>query len=54
MTINSKSWQNNSDGWVDTMNKSKKEKEEYKEYLIKNSMKEVLPYREWLREKNND
>jgi len=50
-TENSKRWQDSSDGWVSTMNKSKERKEEYKIYLT--TTKEPLPYRDWLKENNN-
>tara|TARA_X000000368_G_C23041294_1_gene717038 strand:+ start:2330 stop:2479 length:150 start_codon:yes stop_codon:yes gene_type:complete len=46
---NSKQWQDNSDGWVTTMNKSKEQKEEYKKYL--NETENPIPYRDWLRDK---
>jgi len=49
---NDKRWQDNSDGWVTTMNKSKQSKDEYKIYLTKTT--NPLPYRDWLKEKNND
>jgi len=50
---NSKRWQDNSDGWVTTMNKSKELKEEYQEYF--EVTKNPVPYRDWLREvKNNE
>ena len=39
MTENSKRWQDNSDGWVVTMNKSKEMKEKYDTY-----MKEEIKY----------
>ena len=46
--FNSKIWQANSDGWVATMNKSKENKEKYREYVEKT--KEPVSYREWLKE----
>ena len=46
---NSKQWQDNSDGWVTTMNKSKEKKEEYKKYL--NETENPIPYRDRLRDK---
>ena len=48
---NSKRWQDNSDGWVTTMNKSKEDKEAYKKYVSKTT--EPIPYRDWLRERND-
>ena len=52
---NSDQWQENSDGWVATMNKSKEMKEKYDVYM-KNQLKladgEILSYRKWLRENN--
>ena len=52
MTENSKRWQASSDGWVATMNKSKESKDEYKKYLTTTS--NPLPYRDWLKEKDNE
>ena len=52
MTENSKRWQESSTGWVDTMTKSKENKEEYQEYLL--VTENPVPYRDWLREKVND
>ena len=53
MTENSKRWQDNSDGWVTAMTKSKENKEEYQEYL--KITENPVPYRDWLREiKNNE
>ena len=49
-TNNSKDWQDNSDGWVTTMNKSKEDKEAYQKYVIKTP--EPISYRDWLRERN--
>ena len=48
MIENSKQWQDSSDGWVTTMNKSKENKEEYKKYF--EVTKNPVPYRDWLRE----
>tara|TARA_A100001011_G_C14172391_1_gene783130 strand:- start:828 stop:995 length:168 start_codon:yes stop_codon:yes gene_type:complete len=48
---NSKQWQDNSDGWVTTMNKSKEDKEAYKKYISKT--KDPITYRDWLRERND-
>ena len=51
--INSKEWLENSDGWVNTMNKSKEDKEEYQRYLIQWDIKgEDLSYRDWLKQRN--
>ena len=47
MTENSKRWQDSSDGWVTTMNKSKEHKEEYKKYF--EITENPVPYRDWLR-----
>lgn len=51
--INSKQWQDNSDGWVTAMNESKEMKEKYDIYM-KNQMEksegEIVSYRKWLRE----
>ena len=46
---NSKEWQDSSDGWVSTMNKSKETKEENKKYLTKTH--KPLPYRDWLKQR---
>ena len=46
---NSKRWQDNSDGWVTAMNKSKDLKQLYKEYLKTLKSEEPLAYRDWLR-----
>ena len=49
--INSKEWLDSSDGWVNTMNKSKEDKEKYQKYLVQEKIKsEDLSYRDWLRE----
>lgn len=48
MTENSQRWQDSSTGWVDTMTKSKENKEEYKKYL--ETTENPVPYRDWLRE----
>tara|TARA_S200000501_G_C20862004_1_gene760235 strand:- start:3042 stop:3203 length:162 start_codon:yes stop_codon:yes gene_type:complete len=45
---NSKRWQDNSDGWVSAMTKSKEDKEEYQEYLL--VTENPVPYRDWLRD----
>ena len=51
--INSKEWLENSDGWVNTMNKSKESKEEYQKYLHQENLKgEDLSYRDWLKQRN--
>ncbi len=49
---NSKSWQNNSDGWVATMNKSKEHKEKYKKYADR--QRNPMSYREWLKLYSNN
>jgi len=49
-TENSKGWQDSSDGWVSTMNRSKENKEQYKKYADRTN--EPIPYRDWLRDKN--
>tara|TARA_B100001057_G_scaffold416590_1_gene434687 strand:- start:1438 stop:1614 length:177 start_codon:yes stop_codon:yes gene_type:complete len=51
MIGNSKRWQDSSSGWVDTMTKSKENKEEYQEYI--KTRNNPIPYRDWLREKAN-
>ena len=48
MIGNSKEWQDSSTGWVNTMTKSKENKEEYKKYL--SETESPIPYRDWLRE----
>ena len=48
MTENTKQWQESSTGWVDTMTKSKENKEEYQEYLL--VTENPVPYRDWLRD----
>ena len=48
---NSKRWQDSSSGWVNTMTKSKENKEEYKKYL--STTDNPVPYRDWLREIKN-
>ena len=47
---NSKRWQDNSDGWVTAMTKSKDNKQLYQEYLKTLKDAEPLMYRDWLRE----
>ena len=49
MITNSKRWQDNSDGWVTTMNKSKDNKQLYKEYLKTIKTNQPLSYRAWLK-----
>ncbi len=49
---NSKSWQNNSDGWVATMNQSKEHKEKYKKYADR--QRNPMSYREWLKLYSNN
>ena len=51
---NYKRWQDNSDGWVSTMNKSKEQKELYKEYLNKTKAQKPLAYRDWLKRQTNN
>ena len=48
---NSKQWQDSSTGWVNTMTKSKENKEEYQEYL--KTTQNPVAYRDWLKEKEN-
>ena len=50
MTENSKRWQDNSDGWVTAMTKSKEHKEEYQEYLKITENPVHHRYIDWLRE----
>jgi len=53
---NSDQWQENSDGWVKTMNESKEMKEKYDIYLkeqLQERNGEVLSYRKWLRREKN-
>ena len=54
MIGNDKRWQNNSDGWVTAMNKSKEEKALYREYLNKTKAKTPLAYRDWLKKHNEN
>tara|TARA_A100000164_G_C21539983_1_gene599996 strand:+ start:275 stop:454 length:180 start_codon:yes stop_codon:yes gene_type:complete len=49
---NSKQWQDSSTEWVNTMTKSKENKEEYQEYL--KTTKNPVAYRDWLKEKENE
>jgi hypothetical protein len=49
-TYNSKRWQDNSDGWIAAMTKSKDNKQLYQEYLKTLKDAEPLMYRDWLRE----
>lgn len=46
---NSKRWQDNSDGWVTAMNKSKDMKQLYREYLKTIKHDQPLSYRAWLK-----
>tara|TARA_Y100000592_G_scaffold84186_1_gene134789 strand:- start:578 stop:757 length:180 start_codon:yes stop_codon:yes gene_type:complete len=46
--VNSKRWQDNSDGWVKSMTESKESKEKYQEYVSKT--KDPMTYVEWLKE----
>ena len=53
---NSDQWQENSDGWVKTMNESKEMKEKYDTYMklqLQETNGEVLSYRKWLRREKN-
>ena len=50
--INSKRWQDNSDGWVKTMHKSKDNKQLYQVYLDKTKAQIPLAYRYWLKKQN--
>ena len=53
---NSDQWQENSDGWVKTMNESKEMKEKYDIYMkeqLQERNGEVLSYRKWLRREKN-
>jgi|TARA_B100001094_G_scaffold83609_1_gene79952 hypothetical protein len=49
-TYNSKRWQDNSDGWIAAMTKSKDNKQLYQEYLKSTKDADCLMYRYWLRE----
>ena len=49
---NSDTWQKNSDGWVETMNKSKEDKEKYRKYADKTE--QPIPYRKWLKDRNEN
>ena len=48
---NTKQWQESSTGWVNTMTKSKENKELYQEYI--KTTDTPIPYRDWLKEKEN-
>ena len=48
---NSKEWEVSSTEWVNTMTKSKENKEEYQEYL--KTTQNPVAYRDWLKEKEN-
>ena len=48
MTENSKRWQDNSDGWVAAMTKSKQDKEKYQEYLL--VTENPVRYTDWLKD----
>jgi|MGYP003628042044 hypothetical protein len=51
---NSKRWQDNSDGWVSDMNKSKDNKLKYVEYLKTVLINTVpLSYRAWAKARRN-
>ena len=47
---NTERWQKTSDDWVNTITDSKKNKELYREYADK--AVNPIPYRDWLKEKN--
>lgn len=47
---NSKQWQDNSDGWVTAMNKSKDMKQLYQSYLKTIKHDQPLSYRAWLKQ----
>ena len=51
MSQNTKQWEESSTGWVNTMTKSKENKELYKEYIKK--IDTQVPYIDWLKEKYN-
>jgi hypothetical protein len=52
MTENSKRWQDNSDGWVAAMTKSKQDKEKYQEYLL--VTENPVRYTDWLKDINKN
>ena len=52
MTENSKRWQDNSDGWVAAMTKSKQDKEKYQEYLL--VTENPVRYTDWLKDINEN
>ena len=45
---NTKQWEESSTGWVDTMTKSKENKEKYQEYL--ETTENPMIYRDWLKQ----
>ena len=49
---NSKQWQDSSTGWVNTMTKSKENKEKYQEYL--KITESPMIYRDWLKQNEQD
>jgi hypothetical protein len=50
MMSNSDTWQDNSDGWVTAMNKSKDMKQLYQSYLKTIKHDQPLSYRAWLKQ----
>ena len=50
--INSKRWQDNSDGWVKTMTESKENKEKYQEYVSKTNNTMTLV--EWIKQQKDN
>ena len=51
MSQNTKQWEESSTGWVNTMTKSKENKELYQEYI--KTIDTPVSYRDWLKEKEN-
>ena len=51
MSQNTKQWEESSTGWVNTMTKSKDNKELYQEYI--KTIDTPVSYRDWLKEKEN-
>ena len=51
MSQNTKQWEESSTGWVNTMTKSKENKELYQEYI--KTIDTPITYRDWLKEKEN-
>ena len=56
MYKNTEEWQKDSDDWVKTMTKSKENKEKYQQYVSEMLTKreEVIPYRDWLKQRSED